>query len=356
MISRICMAAALALSGAMLVSPTAAQEAISLAEGEAYEHPHSDIAVPAMLGGLPRTDAAAYAEDQLDIGMNFESADRSQILSFYVFRNTNGALPVWFAQAESVIAMSPNYDNPERVLGPRSFALSGAEAQSGLITIFEPGPRNGMRSTGVAMFAVGEWYVKMRASSATRTSDGLLHWMEGALAELQLPDHDAVAVAPIGDCEDELRFRGRSRDVRGDAADNVVNSLLGGLLQGLVEEQQEEAGPVTWCRDSQLHLGQAVYRANESETSYLLALGDNGNAVRVSPQLHIEGINDRDNDDEAFSITLYRAAGDVSFVTQDRLPSPERVLELLNDNRVTSSRQTWGEGREVTINSDILSE
>ncbi|WP_271079378.1 hypothetical protein [Aurantiacibacter sp. MUD61] len=354
MISRICFAAALALSGAMLSVPAAAQQSISLAADEAYVHPHSEITVPPSLGGLQRTRINEYAENALDLGMNFASADNGQVLSVYIFRNTNGSLPLWFAQAESVIAMHPNFDEPDVSIAPRSFALPGSDTASGLLAVFEPGAGSPMRSTGVAMFAVGDWYVKLRASSVMRTSDGLLHWMESALAELQLPAHEAVAATPIADCENELRFRGRSRDVRGDAADNVVNSLLGGLLQGLVAERQAEAGPVAWCRDSQLEIGQAVYRANESENSYLLALGDNGNAVHVAPQLRVEGISPDSENDEAFSLTLHRAAEDVMLVSQDRLPSPRRVIDLLDNNRITSSRNTWGDDRTVTVRSGEL--
>lgn len=356
MISRICIAVSLALAGTAVAPAASAQQSIELGANEKYNHPHSGISVPPTLGGLPRTGIAGYAPDQLDVGMNFETPDRSQVLSFYIYRNTNGALPVWFAQAESVIASHPNYDDPEYSLTPRSFALPGSETESALMAIFEPGPRNGMRSTGVAMFAVGEWYVKVRASSAVRSSDALRVWIEGAIAELRLPEEEAVAVSPVEDCEDELRFRGRSRDVRGDTADNVVNSLLGGLLQGLVEEQQAEAGPVIWCRDSQLEVAQAVYRANESENSYLLALGDNGNGVLVGPQLRVEGISPDGENEDVYSITLHRAAQDFMLVSQDRLPSPERVIDLLNNNRITSSRQTWGDDRAITVQTDELTD
>lgn len=42
---------------------------------------------------------------------------------------------------------------------------------------------------------------------------------------------------------------------------------------------------------------------------------------------------------------------DVNFVLQDRLPSPERVAEILSMSRRASTVATWGKARKVQINS-----
>ena len=344
---------ALAL-GLALATPVAAQQAIPLDPGEAYTHPHSGIGVPAELGGFPRTTIVDYASDALDVGMNFENADRSQVISVYVFRNTNGSVPLWFAQAQEAIESQDHYDNPEIVISPEAFAPAGQEATSALRVVYEPGPRNGSRSTGIAMFAVGDWYVKMRASSATHTPDGLSHWMETAIAELQLPEHDAAAAAPITDCDDRLRFRGQARDFEADEVGSAVTGLLGSLLGAQLRDElsDPDAEPAVFCRDSALEPTRIVYRANGSETAYLLALGDNGNSISVSPDSlsGLLGDDVTDEEDVPYAIRLITAGRTYNLVAQDRLPSPRRVMDLLDNNRIAGSATTWGEDRGVEVN------
>ncbi len=340
-----------------LSSPALAQEIIELDAGEVFTHPHSGVVIPASLGGNPRTAAYVYAEDFLDIGINFQTADGGQLLSVYIFRNTNGDVPLWFAQAQSILAGNNLYDDPDLIVGPQAFVPPGQPAASGLRAIFEPGERSPMRSTGVALFAVGEWYVKMRASSTTRTPDGLQHWMETALAELTLPAHSAAAVSPIADCPEPLRFRGRARDAQGSAVDAAMSSLLGGVLGSIVAEQQAESAPVTWCRDSVVTIGQALYRANAEESGYLFALGDNGNAARVGPELRLDGISPGEEDeDPRFTVMLMTAGRNMNYDPQDRLPSPQRVIELIEQDRVASASNTWGDDRAIEISAEALKE
>ena len=55
---------------------------------------------------------------------------------------------------------------------------------------------------------------------------------------------------------------------------------------------------------------------------------------------------------QRFSITLMTAAQNIAFVTQDRLPSPERVLEIVNANRRITSVATWGKKRKIGVYSE----
>lgn len=334
-------------------APAAAQQNLPLRAQESYSHPHSGIEVPASLGGYPRTTARAYAEDHLDVGMNFESPDRGEVLSFYVFRNTNGSVPVWFSQAQAAIESQSGLDNPAVAVAPESFSLSGSEVSSALRAVYAPGRRSVMRSTGVVLFTVNGFYVKIRASSASRSPTELVTWMDAAMLELVLPEITGEAVAPIEDCADELRFRGRSRDTE----TNPVGSLFGSLVVSGLEADQEEidegasvSSTTTWCREDELQPTQIVYRADASEDSYLIAIGDNGNAIAVGPD-GLGALLSEDDDEEVFSPRLIMADQTLNLVTQDRLPRPSRVMELLMEERFIGSVATWGEDRAITIDT-----
>lgn len=84
----------------LAVAPSAAQQPLPLDPGKAWKHKHSGIIVPATLAGTPRDRGMTYAPDELDLGLSFVVGDAAESLTVYIFRNTNGAVPVWFFQAQ----------------------------------------------------------------------------------------------------------------------------------------------------------------------------------------------------------------------------------------------------------------
>jgi len=342
-----CTAVWLAGSGA------AGQEPLPLEAGKSWTHRHSGISVPATLAGTPRERGMAFAEDDLDVGLSFTVGDAVESLTFYVFRDTNGGVPLWFAQAQWGIENRDAYGHPVITVAPQAFVPPGQTVASGLKAIYTPkgGP---YRSTGVMLFPVGEWYVKVRASSQTRPPAELGKWMDAALAEIGWPGTIAngPVAAPIADCAAPLVFEGKSKDISSDMMQNMIGAALVSATAG--EAGKDPVG-VKWCRDRKLDGNQAVYRANAATNSYLLAVGDNGNGIEVAPSAGgiISGAKDKG---PRYGITLHMAARDVNFPAQDRLPSPDRTLAIVNEGRFTSDVATWGEKRDIRINSGAKQE
>lgn len=349
------------LAVAFSAGSAGAQEAISLEQGEPYVHPHSGITVPANLGGIMPRRVIAFAPAALDVGLSYDTAENTEALSIYVFRRTNGDVPVWFAQAQSALEGRDKFAGLTVFAAPAAFAPPGQAEASGLRAAYaiEGGA---YRSTGLAVFAVNGWYVKMRASSKTRSAEELHGWMDEVLAQLTVPANEPEAsaniAAPVLDCAQKLRFRGKAKDAPGDETGSAMASLLGGLLMSAGEEigTDEAAGdaalvtePVIWCRDQQIDMARATYRANASPDSYLLALGDNGNGVSVGPD-GLAAIFADTKKSPPYSITLMTAGRNISFVSQNRLPSPSRVIELIEGNRTLGVSSTWGEERNIEIN------
>lgn len=301
------------------VSPAApAQQPLPVAPGTAWAHSHSGIVIPATLGDLARMRATSFAEPELDISQNFGSSDGNQQLTVYIFRNTNGAVPIWFAQAERAISLREDLKKPTLAIAPAAFVPPGQTAASGLKAVFAPAGVEGVRSTGVALFTVGDWYVKLRATSATRSPDELAAWMDEAIAEIGLPQKgSAAAVLPIADCDTPLVFATA-------AADSALPASTG---------TQTPAPRMTasrWCIDSIVGGNRAVYRPTGTNDRYLLATGDNGKAIAVQP--HAAGY---------YSANLIVAAQVVALVAQDRLPSPQRIFDLADQRRTAGATPTW---------------
>ena len=114
---------------------------------------------------------------------------------------------------------------------------------------------------------------------------------------------------------------------------------------------------VRWCRDPSLGSNTAVYRQNANTENYLLATGDNGNGIWVGPDpgAKIIAMTEKDKPAEPrYAITAVTAARNISFVAQDRLPSPQRVIEIVAANRRVTTVPTWGKNKSISVNSDAL--
>ncbi|WP_260581994.1 hypothetical protein [Sphingopyxis sp. PET50] len=354
---RLLVAAAVALTPA---APAAAQRDLTIAPGTAWTHAHSGITVPPTLGGNALVRAKAYAEDELDVGLSFEPEGAEDFISFYIFRNTNGAAPVWFAQAQWAIENRDIYGAAKLAAAPRAFAAPGQTTQSGLRAVYEPQTESHYRSTGLALVPVGGWYVKLRISSLRRTPAELDALMDSVIGEIRWPQHAAPAGAarPVIPCTAPLTFDKKSRDVTSGGMEEILAAAMVSAAAGddSVKKDPVSTTPVQWCRDRQMNNNIATYRADEAADAYLLTFGDNGNGVTVglssvnTIMAELEGKKGKPR----YSVTLHTAAEDANFVSQDRLPSPERAAEIVNANRRTSTVATWGKERAVQINSNAI--
>ena len=355
-VKTIAVAATLAVIG---TAPSlSAQEALKVKTGKAWTHKHSGITVPATLGGQARSDAAAYAADQLDIGLQFTAPNADESLSVYIYRNTNGAVPLWFAQAQWAVENRDIYGKSRPVSGPEAFVPPGQSVASGLRATFTPSGPGGYQSTGIVLLPVGDWYVKLRASSRSRSPEELGQWMATTLGEIGWPKatKDGPVATPMTDCATSLAFDVTAKDAPKDGAASLLSGMLGMMVADKTSKpaDTEPAPPATWCRDAVVGQNQASYRANAASDGYLLAIGDNGNAIAVGPDAGTAIMVSSDPAkaiDARFSITLMTAAQNVSFVAQDRLPSPQRVIQILGANRRVMTVPTWGKNKNIQIDS-----
>ena len=341
---------------AACAAPASAQRSIELEVGANWQHPHSGITVPSELGGISRGAATEYAPDFLNIGFSFRIDDPYEELSLYIYRHTNGGSPVWFEQARKAIEIRDTYAGAELAFGVEQYGWPGAEGWQGQRAIYDLPSDGFAKSTGVALFSVNGWLVKMRASSASRSPEELATLMDQAFAELTPPEPSVPQspVIAVVDCEKKLKFK-KAKDSKQDGA----SALLGGIVADKVEEakvSETEARPaVAWCRDGSLSPMQVAYRADASTDSYLIALSDSGMGVSVAPDLSAQFLaEDSKKSKPAYSITVITDAQRINYVPQDRLPSLKRVLEVINANRTTSSVSTWGDDSTIEVNSDAL--
>lgn len=308
---------------AAAITPAAAQDKLPVKPGKPWTHAHSGITVPAALDELPRVRATSFAAPELEISQNFASEDGRQSLTLSIFRDTNGAVPLWFAQAQRAISLRADLKSPVLAVPPTAFTPPGQRAASGLKAVYVPTEVEGIKSTGVALFEVGDWYVKLRANSATLTPPDMAGWMEGVIAELTLPPGDAAAAVPVAACKPKMA----------KAAEAGDSTLTDAALTAGVKTPAARIEAKLWCLERVVRGNLAVYRPDGARDRYLLASGDNGKAFAVQPQGTGRG--------RYHSVNFLTAHQATIMPAQSRLPSPERVLALAEAKRMVTAVATW---------------
>lgn len=344
---------------AMIAAPASAQRVLELDPETVWEHPHSGISVPVSLGGLPRARATEFAPDFLNLGFSYRVDDNPEEISLYIYRDTNGGVPVWFEQARLGIEARDIYSDPKLIFGVEPYSWPGREAWQGLRAVYDTPNSSYSKSTGVVLFSVKGWYVKMRVTSSVRSAAELQEWIDSAFAEI-VPPEAAVsqpAMIPIKECAEKLAFKKKAKDAKVDGAAGLLSAVMGGMVAKKIKEQQESDEPadaVAWCRDSSLGGMQIAYRANASTDSYLIALGDSGMGVSVAPDAASALLNEKPKKRQTYAITVITDAQRISYVPQNRLPSLKRVMKIINENRTVSATSTWGDDPTIEINSGAL--
>ncbi|HEX8263244.1 MAG TPA: hypothetical protein VF547_10270, partial [Allosphingosinicella sp.] len=248
------LAAALVLTVPVQAGAQGPQE-IRLPAKAGFKHRHSKIGLPPVLAGLPRTKAAEFEADQLDMNSEYATPDAGEAYTVYIYRNVAGGLPVWFDRARTMIERRDTLGTATfHSAGP--FVPPGRTNAAGLLATYALAGK-GYRSTGVALVPAGEWLVKLRVSSETHSPAELESRMKAALAEMDWPGKmaPAPAAALVEPCSTALSLSGDAKPAAKDE-NSMAESLMGALVGMAAAHQQPKqaaAAPAPeprWCRDS----------------------------------------------------------------------------------------------------------
>lgn len=318
-----------------------------------FAHANSGLRLPPTLAGLPRTTIVDLEAPQLDVTTNYATPDNGEVLTVYVYRSTAGAVPVWFDRAVWQIEHRAIYGKPTRLAGAATFTPLGQATASGMIGAWTT-TGSEYRSTALVLVPVGEWLVKFRYSSASLDAAALDQKLRAAIPAIGWPGKipAAPAAAPIAACPAPLAFNGRAKVVKQNGSAALMGALLAGAANDVAAEKQADDTPrATWCSDPASAQSGAVYRADASADAYLLALSDAGRGVWVTKDLTALLLDKRAK--PRWSISLILPGATLTYPPMDRLPAPNDALAALGGS-LSSSTQTWGEKREVTIGPGLL--
>jgi hypothetical protein len=296
----------------------------------------------------------------------YAAPDLGEPYSVYIHRNVAGGVPIWFDRARSMIEQRTTLGTPT-LHSAAAFVPPGRANASGLLATYALAGK-AYRSTGLAMVPVGEWLIKMRASSQTLPPSELEARMKSALAQIVWPTKMAAAptaaptAAPVAACATGLAVSGDAKPAAKDESSGG-EMLLGALIgqMAAMKEPPKRAEPpiaTRWCRDPVQVPGGAVYRADGQVDGYLIALGDAGPAVsagRSAGRLILEAVEEKKAGGDRYEVQLIFLAQTMTSGLLDRLPPPGQALDIVKEGRFATAFGTWGKGKgKITLTPEGL--
>lgn len=322
---------------------------IALPSNAPFTHEHSKIALPPTLGGLPRTEALENEPHQLHTSFKYISPQSGDAYIVIIYRDVGGGLPVWFDRARG--RMERGEIGSATLFGAGPFVPPGRANASGLLATYVLTGK-GYRSGGVALVPSGEWLITLLAASSSRSPADLEGRIKSALAEIAWPKTNEAPVAvPVEACASTLAFSGDAKPLRRDQS-SVAVTAMAAILRVKLLQLIERAQPPRWCRDSS-ELGSAgVYRADEQEDGYFIAINDSGRGLRVGRNtvtLTSEGKDASNDQPERFDVQLTQMSNLSVSGLLDRLPPPAQAMTILKERRFAVTVGTWGEIEGQTL-------
>lgn len=313
--------------------------------GKGWKHAETGIIARGTMLGLPRTSISDSTENERDVALQFEDADRATSLTYYIFHPAELSVPMWFDRARTQIELRDIFGGVTPATAePVAFAPPRSTVSAALRQVFATA-RGPVRATGLAVLPIGEWLVAIRLSSVALDPAALDTKLGEAIAALDWPANatqPTIVAVPIHACSSTLTFK-KAKLLK----PSMMQALLGGA-GALAAKDHKEANPVTWCRNGEATSDYGVYRADEQKTAYTLAIGDSGRVATVGGGLG--GLLG----DGGYEVSFRDLDGSTStFPSFDRLPQPPQLLSLVSGSAPVS-RARLGDKGSITINSGMV--
>lgn len=337
--------AGLALSCAALApSPAAANTTPVVADvGTAWEHAATGTAFPVELAGFTRSRIEDFGKAQLDIGATYTQESSDTEATLYLFHAGLVDASVWHDRILAVVNSSGRLGQIDQQHSRSgTFTPSTGEANAGLRTVM-PLTGSKLKATGIAIYPVSDWLIAIQMTSRDLDQAAL----DAQLAAFAQSIHSAsppAAKTPvaylIGDCATALPQK-QAKLYPPSMMDALLGASLGAAQKDAVlDEEAHPAEGTVWCRDASSNGSYGVYRANGSDDSFIVALGDSGATASVG----IDGLAGvLGGHSKAYMMQFRTVDRMYAFRRFNRLPAASQVVEMIEKDAPISS-STRGTG------------
>lgn len=327
---------------------------VEIAPDADFDHQWTAMEFPVQIGDLKRDRIVAYADNQTNLSANY-TGQLGDLFSLYIYRAGVADPSIWFDRAFFALTQNSGYSTTD-VAGQRTgmFTPPGGTSESGLLSVIKTG--GSYRSTSVAIYASGDWLVKVRYSSKKLDADAMEKSLRGMLA--QLPALENISAQPaylIKSCTTAVKFK-KAKRVKMDKDDAMSAALLGALtglvLDGATEEEESQSAtlekPVTFCREGEATPQHTLYRPDEATDNYTIAFGDAGVSgyagLDTLANLFSNAESGKAQSKAQYLVSLRDGNKTLNYQPYRSLPKPEQTIKtIFNENAISSSNRPLGD-------------
>jgi len=292
-----------------------------------WQHDLSTLKVAGEIGSFSRGAVNRYDQDGYNVSVQLEDTETQTIATIYVFRSGRPNVGVWADRAASVMLSNPALGKAdmEQIIRGAFTPPNAAGADSGYRVVAGINGE-GFRSTGAAIYNHDGWLLKIRMSSRTLSPQGLDETLMSIIAKIDMDaaKQPAPAFVQIEDCTQQLKTRKNAKINRYDMVGTILVGAAVGAAREAVRGSAAEAKE-TWCRDPSSKWEYGVYRADESEKSYLIAFGDAGVSAEAS-NVNFSGLV---KPSRGYMLSVSDGVTEEVYPILNRLPKPAQIAELL---------------------------
>jgi hypothetical protein len=335
--------------------PAAAQAtAIQIGEKATWRQDDARFTLPPTLDGLVRTQIVDYGERRLDVSATYRTAADGTYATVYLFRPAIADAAMWHERALLSIRPHETLGDPDHGSADTvTAALPEETVPTALLTVM-PLTGKGWRSTGLAVFQLRDWLVKVRMSSPTLAPAELTARLQSLVAALDhaKADPSQGALAPMAPCAEALKFKSARRAGKPDIGATLVAGLFAGSLAQAGVEGDDEANefeslpPNAYCRDEASQADYGVYRRAGTSDGYTIAIADAGVSVGVHQNSLTEMLGGKDA--RGYWITLSNPYETATYRGFRSMPRPEQVINVI-DREGPVSRTSLGDEGNANI-------
>lgn len=314
-------------------APVSAQlRSLDVPDDKGWQHARTGLILMGRLGEYQRSDLKDNGREELDVSATYRSLDGKSTATLYLYRPGVYDLPMWFDRSHTAMTLNREIKLGQSSSGVARFAPPGRSTQSAL-RIAYPFSGQVAGASGLAMIPFGEWLVAIRLTSDTMSVSALDAALSDLIAKIRWPAKMAEAklANPVRPCASPLKYK-RAKLVQPDLAQALMSSVLGNAMRDVAKKDPARAAPSPdYCLDQSMGPPFSAYRAADSRSAYVMAIGDAGVAATIAPEFSLSGETGR------YGVTLEDWDSSDSYPSFNAMPSPQQVMALLQGSRPVAS-------------------
>jgi hypothetical protein len=262
--------------------PAFAKTAINVPETASWQHARSQIILPPKLAGLKRVSISDNSASELDLSIQYENAD--SVGTIYLYRPYWNDVGVWFERSEQGLLANKALGNVVAMENAATnFARPGGSVTSGLYRVYAASGDK-YKTTALAIFPVGHWFVKVRYSSSNSDPAITQAKLLEMIAKIRVPATASEGTIPqsIPVCASAVKWK-KAKVIKPD--------MVGVMVTGVTFTELMKLGKSDFldlpnaCRDGAPTEFYTVYRDAKDDNNVVMVAGDAGYSVQVMEAL-----------------------------------------------------------------------